>query len=70
MGFYRILKKIIKWILIAFATLFSTVVIFVVVMFLNLVGIVEFNIKNKTSFYEKNLPLEKLKNLLYNIYIR
>ena len=50
MGFYRILKKIIKWILIAFATLFSTVVIFVVVMFLNLVGIVEFNIKNKTDY--------------------
>ena len=36
--------------MIAFATLFSTVVIFIVIMFLELVGVVEFNIKNKTDY--------------------
>ena len=36
--------------MIAFATLFLTVVIFIVIMFLELVGIVEFNIKNKTDY--------------------
>ncbi|MBR5848400.1 MAG: hypothetical protein IKY69_02890 [Bacteroidaceae bacterium] len=46
----RLLKKIIKRVLIAFATLFLTVVIFIVIMFLELVGIVEFNIKNKTDY--------------------
>ena len=47
----RLLKKIIKRVLIAFATLFLTVVIFIVIMFLQLVGIVEeFNIKNKTDY--------------------
>ena len=46
----RLLKKIIKRVLIAFATLFSTVVIFIVIMFLELVGVVEFNIKNKTDY--------------------
>ena len=46
----RLLKKIIRRVLIAFATLFSTVVIFIVIMFLELVGVVEFNIKNKTDY--------------------
>ena len=46
----RLLKKNIKRVLIAFATLFSTVVIFIVIMFLELVGVVEFNIKNKTDY--------------------
>ena len=47
----RLLKKIIRRVLIAFATLFLTVVIFIVIMFLQLVGIVEeFNIKNKTDY--------------------
>ena len=50
MGMNRLLKKIIKRVLIAFATLFLTVVIFIVIMFLELVGIVEFNIKNKTDY--------------------
>ena len=46
----RLLKKIIRRVLIAFATLFLTVVIFIVIMFLELVGVVEFNIKNKTDY--------------------
>ena len=50
MGMNRLLKKNIKRVLIAFATLFSTVVIFIVIMFLELVGVVEFNIKNKTDY--------------------
>ena len=51
MGMNRLLKKIIRRVLIAFATLFLTVVIFIVIMFLQLVGIVEeFNIKNKTDY--------------------
>ena len=50
MGMNRLLKKIIRRVLIAFATLFSTVVIFIVIMFLELVGVVEFNIKNKTDY--------------------
>ena len=50
MGFIRIFNKIVKWTLIAVATLFSTVIIFVVFMFLEYVGIIEYNIKNKTDY--------------------
>lgn len=50
MGFIRIFNKIVKWILIAVAALFSIVVIFVFFMFLELVGIIEYNIKNKTDY--------------------
>jgi len=50
MGFIRIFNKIVKWILIAVAALFSIVVIFVFFMFLELVGIIEYNIKNETDY--------------------
>lgn len=50
MGFIRNFNKIVKWILIAIATVFSTVIIFVFLIFLELVGIIEYNIKNKTDY--------------------
>ena len=50
MGFIRIFNKIVKWILIAIATVFSTVIIFVFFMILEFVGIIEYNIKNKTDY--------------------
>ncbi len=50
MGFIRIFNKIVKWILIAVAALFSTVIIFVFFIFLELVGIIEYNIKNETDY--------------------
>ena len=50
MGFIRNFNKIVKWILIAVAALFSIVVIFVFFMFLELVGIIEYNIKNETDY--------------------
>ena len=50
MGFIRNFNKIVKWILIAIATVFSTVIIFVFLIFLDLVGIIEYNIKNKTDY--------------------
>ena len=50
MGFIRKFNKIVKWILIAIATVFSTVIIFIFFMLLEYVGIIEINIKNKTDY--------------------
>ena len=48
MGFIRIFNKIVKWILIAFATLLLAFVILVISMYLYSMGVI--NIKNKTDY--------------------